>query len=307
MQARQDRFSILILSNCVVIGRPGCKRATFRRIIRMASADDQATVYCNCIERGNNHASVFASEHHPANKFETIGATTPFHRLPPLTTPTCSGRVPTSYPFGTVAPTMEPLQFVNVTRCEVDRSKNTYALGVSQEDRRRIRIQVQRDFRRKEKQRLSNNATSPQSTGSPFGPWSAKDICEVTEELSSGASPLPQIPSAINTPDLWLDSFAQSMTEECYPRDNGSMHVLANNVAYSYQMKCDTPMRAIREALSFLHVGSTLEHESILHEGMKRYVCAINLLREDATQKRPSMTVSGLTMVGMGILLCQVL
>lgn len=84
------------------------------------------------------------------------------------------------------------------------------------------------------------------------------------------------------------------------------MHVLENNVAYSYHMKCDTPIRAIREALSCLHVGSTLGHKSTIHEGMKRYVCAINCLREDAAQKKPKMTVSGLTMVGMGILLCQV-
>ena len=56
----------------------------------------------------------------------------------------------------------------------------------------------------------------------------------------------------------------------------------------------------------FMHVGSTLGHQSALHEGMKQYVCAISCLREDAALKKPKMTVSGLTMVGMGILLCQV-
>jgi hypothetical protein len=198
---------------------------------------------------------------------------------------------------------MEPLQFVNVTRCEAGRSKNTHALGVSEEDRRRIRIQVQRDFRRKEKQRRSN-ANSPQSVGSPLDSGSIKK--PHNEELFSVIGPPSQIPSSINAPDLWLDSLAHSMIEDCYPRENGSMHVLENNVAYSYHMKCDTPMRAIREALSCLHVGSTLGHQSTIHEGMKRYVCAINCLREDAAQKKPKMTVSGLTMVGMGILLCQV-
>ena len=198
---------------------------------------------------------------------------------------------------------MEPLQFVNVTRCEVGRSKNTHALGVSEEDRRRIRIQVQRDFRRKEKQRLSN-ATSPASTASSLDFPSTKKTRD--EELFSIIGPPSQIPSTINAPDLWLDSLAHSMIEDCYPRENGTMHVLENNVAYSYHMKCDTPMRAIREALSCLHVGSTLGHQSALHEGMKRYVCAISCLREDAALKKPKMTVSGLTMVGMGILLCQV-
>jgi hypothetical protein len=199
---------------------------------------------------------------------------------------------------------MEPLQFVNVTRCEAGRSKDTHALGVSEEDRRRIRIQVQRDFRRKEKQRRSN-ANSPQSTGSP--PLDSGSIKKTQhEELFSVIGPPSQIPSTINAPDLWLDSLAHAMIEDCYPRENGSMHVLENNVAYSYHMKCDSPMRAIREALSCLHVGSTLGHQSALHEGMKRYVCAINCLREDAAQKKPKMTVSGLTMVGMGILLCQV-
>jgi hypothetical protein len=200
---------------------------------------------------------------------------------------------------------MEPLQFVNVTRCEVGRSKNTHALGVSEEDRRRIRIQVQRDFRRKEKQRLSN-ATSPSSTGSPSDPQLIQKPHDAPGGLLSIIGPSTQIPSSINAPDLWLNTLAHSMIEDCYPRENGSMHVLENNVVYSYHMDCDTPMRAIREALSCLHVGSTLGHESVLHEGIKRYVCAINSLREDAAQKKPKMTISGLTMVGMGILLCQV-
>jgi len=201
--------------------------------------------------------------------------------------------------------TMDSLQFVNVTYCKVGRSKKTPALGVSEEDRRRIRIQVQRDFRRKEKQRLSN-APSPQYTGSPSGSQSVKGNSGVSGELSTTVGPPSQIPSTIKSPDLWLDSLARSMTEDCYPRDHGGMHVLENNVAYSYSMKCDAPMLAIREALSCLHVGSTLRHESIINEGRRRYVCAINCLREDATSKKPRMTVSGLSMVGMGILLCQV-
>jgi hypothetical protein len=205
---------------------------------------------------------------------------------------------------------MEPLQFVNVTRNEISRSKNTHALGVSEEDRRRIRIQVQRDFRRKEKQRLSNARTSLPYAGSSSVD-NARSIIQTHDSPGGGVlsavGPPSQIPSTINAPDLWLDSFNQSMIQDCYPMDHGSMHVLANNVAYTYQMKCNTPERAIREALSFLHVGSTLGHDSALHEGIKRYVCAINCLREDATQKKPTMTVSGLTMVGMGILLCQVL
>jgi len=205
----------------------------------------------------------------------------------------------------TATPGMEPLQFVNVTRCEIGRSKNTHALGVSEEDRRRIRIQVQRDFRRKEKHRLSN-ATSSQHTGSAVGSPSIDKPHNASKGLLSVIGRPSQIPSAINAPNLWLDSLAQSMIEDCYPRENGSMHVLENNVTYSYHMECDTPMRAIREALSCLHVGSTLGHQGTLHEGMKRYVCAINGLREDAAQKKPKMTVSGLTMVGMGILLCQV-
>jgi hypothetical protein len=200
---------------------------------------------------------------------------------------------------------MEPLQFVNVTRCEAGRSKNTHALGVSEEDRRRIRIQVQRDFRRKEKQRRSN-ATSPPYDGSSVDPRSIKNTHDTPGGLLSIIGPPSQIPSTINSPELWLNSLAHSMIEDCYPRENGSMHVLENNVTYSYHMGCDAPMRAIREAASCLHVGSTLGHESILHEGIKRYVCAINSLREDAAQKKPRMTVSGLTMVGMGILLCQV-
>jgi hypothetical protein len=200
---------------------------------------------------------------------------------------------------------MEPLQFVNVTRCEVGRSKNTHALGVSEEDRRRIRIQVQRDFRRKEKQRLSN-ATSPSYTGSPSDSRSIKKTHDAPGGLLSVIGPPSQIPSGINSPEIWLNSLAHSMIEDCYPRENGSMHVLENNVVYSYHMDCDAPMRVIREALSCLHVGSTLGHESVLHEGIKRYVCAINSLREDAAQKKPRMTVSGLAMVGMGILLCQV-
>lgn len=204
---------------------------------------------------------------------------------------------------------MEQLQFVNVTYCKPGRSKNKAALGVSEEDRRRIRIQVQRDFRRKEKQRLSN-ASTPQYTGPPSAsdPQSVKEASETPDELLSVVARLPpsQIPNSVNSPNLWLDSLARSMAEDCYPRDHGSMHVLENNVAYSYHMQCDAPMLAIREALSCLHVGSTLGHESILHEGIKRYVRAINCLREDAAQKKPKMTVYGLSMVGMGILLCQV-
>jgi len=203
---------------------------------------------------------------------------------------------------------MEQLQFVNVTYCKPGRSKNTPALGVSEEDRRRIRIQVQRDFRRKEKQRLSD-ASTPQSTRSPSGSasQSVKEASETPDEVLSVARlPPSQISSAINSPNLWLDSLARSMAEDCYPRDHGCMHVLENNVAYSYHMQCDAPMLAIREALSCLHVGSTLGHEGVLHEGIKRYVRAINCLREDAALKKPKMTVSGLSMVGMGILLCQV-
>ena len=200
---------------------------------------------------------------------------------------------------------MEPLQFVNVTRCEVGRSKNTHALGVSEEDRRRIRTQVQRDFRRKEKQRRSD-AITPPSDGSSIDPRSNQKTHDAPGGLLSIIGPPSQIPSAINSPELWMNSLAHSMIEDCYPRENGSRPVLENNVAYSYHMGCDAPMRAIREAAACLHVGSTLGHESILHEGIKRYVCAINCLREDSAQKKPSMTVSGLTMVGMGILLCQV-
>jgi hypothetical protein len=85
-------------------------------------------------------------------------------------------------------------------------------MGVSNDNRRRVRIQVMKDFRYKERLRNSTSKShfhDEMSLGSRLSEIS----CKVSERGLASVATLPlQIPT-IYTSELWRSSFARSMAE----------------------------------------------------------------------------------------------
>jgi hypothetical protein len=155
----------------------------------------------------------------------------------------------------------------------------------------------------------SGNATgmSHSHNEMPLGYRLAKRSCEAPgRTLRSVATVLSQVPPTVHAPELWRSSFAQSMAESWFPEQHGYTASLGNNIAYTYNMHGWAPVVAILDALSLLHVGSTMRDENLLSGARRRYVCAIYNLRTCASHKKPSMPVAGLITVAMGILMSEV-
>jgi hypothetical protein len=179
-------------------------------------------------------------------------------------------------------------------------------MEVSDNDRRRVRVQVMKDFRYKE--RLRNSAgMSHFYNDITLSDRLAKRSCKAPgRRLPSVATLLSQVPPTVHDPELWRSSFAQSMAEGWLPKQHGYTASLGKNIAYTYHMHGWAPVVATLDALSLLHVGSTTKDENLLLEARKRYVCAIYNLRTRASHKKPSMPAAGLIIVAMGILMSEV-
>jgi hypothetical protein len=190
-----------------------------------------------------------------------------------------------------------------LTSSDIARSDN---MRVSDNNRRRVRIQVMKDFRYKERSRNSTGM-SHFYNDTTLDYLLAKKSCKAPgRRLPSVATLLSQVPPTIHDPELWRSSFAQSMAEGWLPKQHSYTASLGKNIAYTYHMHGWAPVVAILDALSLLHVGSTTRDESLLLEARKRYVRAIYNLRTRASQKKPRMPAAGLIIVAMGILMSEV-
>jgi hypothetical protein len=194
-------------------------------------------------------------------------------------------------------------EFLNVTCSDVGRSGD---MGASDNDRRRVRIQVMKNFRYKERLRNSigmSHFHDEMSLGSRL----TKRSCKVPERgVPSVATLPPRVPPTIHNPELWRSSFARSMAEGWFPKQHGYTTLLGRNIAYTYHMHGCAPVVAILDALSLLHVGSIAKDDCLLLEARKRYVCAINSLRTRMSQQKPNMPAAELVIVAMGILMSEV-
>jgi hypothetical protein len=186
---------------------------------------------------------------------------------------------------------------------DIARSDNT---GVSDNDRRRVRVQAMKDFRYKERSRNSTGMSHFYNDMTFSYRLAERSYEAPGRKLLSIATVLSQVPPTVHDPELWRSSFAQSMAEGWLPKQHGYTASLGKNIAYTYHMHGWAPVVAILDALSLLHVGSTMRDENLLLEARKRYVCAIYNLRTRASHKEPRMPVAGLIIVAMGILMSEV-
>jgi hypothetical protein len=96
-----------------------------------------------------------------------------------------------------------------VTCSDIGRSDD---MGVSNDNRRRVRIQVMKDFWYKERLRNSTSKSHFHDEMS-LGSRLIEISCKVSERGLASVATLPlQIPT-IYTPELWRSSFARSMAE----------------------------------------------------------------------------------------------
>jgi hypothetical protein len=208
--------------------------------------------------------------------------------------------------FETNKPPMKRLEFINVTASDAAAGLCD-ALGVNDSSRRRIRVQVMKDFWRKEKQqkRILPCMTSPSRASLPAFRLIKEAFKESEKTQPSPAIPEPRIPPTLYAPEQWRVLFGSSFLQDhCCPTPPLSM--MSNNVK-TYFVRGRAPVVAILDSLTIMHVGSTAREESILLEARKRYVFAIASLRLDTTRTEPEMSLAGLLLVAMVILLSEVL
>jgi hypothetical protein len=194
-------------------------------------------------------------------------------------------------------------EFVTKTSSDIARSDD---MGVSENNRRRVRIQVMKDFRCKERSRNSTGMSHFHNDTTLSHQLAERSCKAPGRKVPSVTMLLSQVPPTVHTPELWRSSFAQSMAEGWLPKQHGYTAPLGRNIAYTYHMHGSAPVVAILDALSLLHVGSTTRDENLLLEARKRYVCAISNLRTHASQQKLSMPAAGLIIVAMGILMSEV-
>jgi hypothetical protein len=118
--------------------------------------------------------------------------------------------------------------------------------------------------------------------------------------------PPSRLPPTIRTPGLWRSLFAQSMAGGLFPKEQGYDIPWEKNITYTYHVHGCAPVVAILDALSLVHVGSTTGDSLLLLEARKRYVCAIESLRLDASRPKPKMPLAEMMTVAMGILMSEV-
>jgi hypothetical protein len=176
------------------------------------------------------------------------------------------------------------LEFVNVSSSDMIRDRGT--LRLVKNDRRRVRTQAMLDFRKKERERFANEASSRKPRHHMQFP-----------------SPTSY---TIYSPEMWRSSFVQTMVAALFPSDIGYAHLLEDNVAYTCSKHKWAPVTAIHDALTLLHVGSTFEDDGLLLEGKKRYVFAIGGLRQELYRPKPQVSVEAFLVVAMAALMSEV-
>jgi hypothetical protein len=172
------------------------------------------------------------------------------------------------------------------------------ALQVDKTNRRRIRIQVMKDFRRKKQQR---KAVRKMDHSIMATSWYLELIVQVHTEAPDVLSPsadslVPRIPPPVSCQTVWRLSFAHRMTEGWFPEEYRPAAM--QNIVYTYESLGSAPVVAIQDALSMLHVGSVSRSDHILNEARRKYALAVNSLRLSVTGKRLEMPVSQAMILG---------
>jgi len=189
-------------------------------------------------------------------------------------------------------PVMPDLEFVHVSSAEIAGQNAPVAITA---DRRRIRSQVMKDYRRKERQRRTT-----------------EDIIDdviskraVQSRSRPKKSPTLQLSSSVSASPVWRHSFGSRMAEAWFPA--GHRESALRNIAYTYDMINSAPILAIQDALSLLHAGSVARLDYLLLEARKRYVPVIILLRREVSRTDSAAPVARLGFLAMACLMCEVI
>ncbi|KAM0715894.1 hypothetical protein Q7P37_008408 [Cladosporium fusiforme] len=148
--------------------------------------------------------------------------------------------------------------------------------------RRRIRIQVMKDYRRKERERQANTTRDCQTP-------------RIEEE-----TPPPHPPPHIPSPALTQVALTQKLREGWYPVGLGFSTLTTPSVR-GFSPRSSAPVMAILDTMKLVHLGSIVKDERLLIEGRKRFLIATNFLRCNLELKEPSMPNVGLMLVSVGI------
>jgi hypothetical protein len=195
---------------------------------------------------------------------------------------------------------MGDLEFVHISSAQVDGGNTPITVTA---DRRRIRSQAMKDFRRKERQRR----TSRHVVNGRLPGLEPKDTVNGIERKRSILTELlpPLLPSTVSAPPIWRHSLGSRMAEAWFPA--GHRGSALRNIAYTYDMVNSASIVSIQDALSLLHAGSAARIDSLLLEARKRYVPVIALLRREVGKKTPEVPVLRLGFLAMACLMCEVI
>jgi hypothetical protein len=186
------------------------------------------------------------------------------------------------------------IEFINV---------NPGSLSITDsDDRRKVRIQVMKDFRRKERERQGKIALQQ-----PYHAHhqvdqrkcitAAKNKSTVTpSEAARSVSPIPQ---HIRSPPLTQVALTQKLRDGWFPIGFG-FSTLVPAVVRSW-----APVLATLDSMKLVHLGSCVKDERLLIEGRKRFLLAMNSLRSNLTHT-PDMELPGLMLVSVGISMTEV-
>lgn len=117
-------------------------------------------------------------------------------------------------------------------------------------------------------------------------------MAEVTTSVS-------QIPPQIRSPELNQSVLTQKLRDGWYPVGFGFSTLVPADV------KSGAPVLAILDSMKLVHLGSCVQDERLLAEGRKRFLLAMNCLRNNLGHE-PSMALPGLMLVSIGISMTEV-
>lgn len=177
------------------------------------------------------------------------------------------------------------LRFVKLSRSDGTRHHGT--LRLVKDDRVRVRTQVILDSNREESQQSADEHLNC-------------DSHQLMQRLS-------RVAHTIHSPDLWKGAFVQAMVAALFPKKIGYARLAECEIAFHCANHTWSPLIAIHDALALLHVGSISNDDTLLLEGMRRYVFVIGELRQVLSRKTLQVPLEAILVVSMGLMLIEVL
>ena len=178
------------------------------------------------------------------------------------------------------------LRFIKVSRSDTTRHHGT--LRLFKDARGRVRTEIiLDDVHQKDRRSIANKLSDYES-----------------RQLTQYPSPVAH---ALRSPNLWRSSFVHAMVADMFPKNDGYTRLVQESANQHCSQRTWTPVTAIHDALGLLHVGSTSNDESLLHEGKKRYVFVISELRQALSREGPPVSREAILVVSMGLMMSEVL